>query len=409
MHASSSNAPALLSPHVSRAPRWLVRLLALSAGATVANLYYNQPLLAAMARDFAASERDTGAIPTLTQLGYGLAMLLLVPLGDRYERRGLIVRMTGATVVALICVGAAPNLPTLAIASLFLGVASMVPQYLVPYAAGAAAPEERGRVVGTVMSGLLIGILLSRALSGFVGARFGWRATYFAAALTMALLAIVLRAYLPPQPPEREISLRELYTSLSGLIRAQPSLRFHSLLGALSFACFSVFWSTLAFHLAAPRLGYGSAVTGAFGVIGVVGAVAAPIVGRLADSRDSRVISLLATACMLASFAIFGAWGDSLVGLAIGVVLLDLGVQANQINNQARVYALAPAMRNRLNTVYMSTYFAGGALGSGLGTLAWSAAGWLGVSLAGGTVASAALSLLAIRARGRPASPTAAA
>ncbi|HEY2735815.1 MAG TPA: MFS transporter, partial [Polyangiales bacterium] len=181
------------------APRRLVALLSISAGISVANLYYNQPLLAAMARSFGASERDTGLIPTATQLGYGLAMLVLVPLGDRYERRMLIVRMTWASVLALILVAIAPNLASLAAASLLLGIASMVPQYLVPYAAGAAAAHERGQVVGTVMSGLLIGILLSRTISGFVGAHFGWRVMYLVAALAMAALSVVLRTGLPAQ------------------------------------------------------------------------------------------------------------------------------------------------------------------------------------------------------------------
>jgi predicted MFS family arabinose efflux permease len=213
MVETSSPIEAQASPNSRSAPRGLVLLLAVSAGATVANLYYNQPLLAAMARDFGASARDTGVIPTLTQLGYGLAMLLLVPLGDRYERRGLIVRMTSASVVALALVAAAPNLWALGAASLLLGVASMVPQYLVPYAAGAAAPDQRGRVVGTVMSGLLIGILLSRTVSGSVGAHFGWRAVYVIAAGAMAALALILRTHLPPQPPEQEVPLRTLYTS----------------------------------------------------------------------------------------------------------------------------------------------------------------------------------------------------
>jgi predicted MFS family arabinose efflux permease len=381
------------------APRWLVALLALSAGATVANLYYNQPLLASMARSFGASESDVGLIPTLTQLGYGMAMLVLVPLGDRYERRALIVRMTWISVLALGLVAVAPSLPTLAAASFILGVASMTPQYIVPYAAGAAAPEERGSVVGTVMSGLLIGILLSRTLSGFVGARYGWRAMYIAAACAMAALGGVLRVYLPRQAPEHDVPLRALYTSLIGLVRDEPVLRLHAVLGALTFAAFSAFWSTLAFHLSTPPLAYGSAVVGAFGVIGVVGAVAAPLVGRFADGRDSGVVTLAAGSLVLLSFIVFGVFGNSLIGLGVGVVLLDLGVQANQVTNQTRIYSLAPQMRNRLNTVYMATYFAGGALGSALGVFAWSRAGWAAVSAVGGVLALATVILFVVGRR----------
>jgi predicted MFS family arabinose efflux permease len=169
----------------------------------------------------------------------------------------------------------------------------------------------------------------------------------------------------------------------------------YSILGAISFACFSVFWSTLAFHLASPALGYGSAVAGGFGLIGVVGAVAAPLVGRFADGRDPAIITVIACSAVFASFVVFGLFGESLIGLAIGVVLLDLGVQSNQITNQARVYALAPAMRNRLNTIYMASYFAGGALGSAIGVFAWSSAGWRAVSIAGGALALIALALFA--------------
>jgi predicted MFS family arabinose efflux permease len=383
-----------------RAPAALVTLLAFSAGGTVANLYYNQPLLAAMARSTGATERQIGMIPTLTQLGYGLAMVALVPLGDRYERRGLIVRMTWASVVALGLVAIAPNWAALCVASLLLGIASMIPQYIIPYAAGVAAPEERGRVVGTVMSGLLIGILVSRTVSGFVGEHFGWRTMYVVAAFAMAALSCVLRVLLPPQPPEQEVSLRALYVSLVGLVREQPVLRLHAALGALTFAGFSAFWSTLAFHLESPQLGYGSAVAGSFGLIGVGGALAAPLAGRFSDGRDSGIVTILAGCAVLVSFAIFGVFGTSLLGLAAGVILLDLGVQASQITNQARVYGLAPHMRNRLNTVYMATYFAGGALGSALGGQAWSIAGWTGVSITGGVLAAAALAVFVIgRAR----------
>jgi predicted MFS family arabinose efflux permease len=387
--------------NTSPAPRTLVALLAVGAGVTVANLYYNQPLLASIAHSFGASERDVGIIPTLTQLGYGAAMLVLVPLGDLYERRGLILRMTWASVVALVLVAVAPNLFALALASLVLGAASMVPQYIVPYAAGAAAEHERGRVVGTVMSGLLIGILLSRTLSGFVGAHFGWRTMYIAAAVGMAALSGVLRAYLPAQPVQRVASLKALYASLAGLVRDEPVLRLHAVLGALTFASFSAFWSTLAFHLASLPQHYGSAVAGGFGLIGVVGAVAAPLVGRFADDRDSGLVTVLATGAIVLSFAIFGAFGQSLAGLAVGVVLLDLGVQSNQITNQARIYALSPHMRNRLNTVYMATYFAGGALGSASGALARTVGGWPAVSFIGGAFGALALGIfVVVRSRG---------
>ncbi len=377
----------------SRAPV-PVALLAVSAGVIVANLYYNQPLLALMAASFGVTEEAVGIIPTVTQLGYGAAMLLLVPLGDRYERRSLIVLMTWASVAALLLVAFAPSLPLLAAASLLLGTTSMVPQYVVPYAATAAAPHERGKVVGTVMGGLLIGILLSRTVSGVVGQRFGWRVMYLAAALAMVVAAVVLRARLPPQSPEpeqRSVPVRVLYGSIFGIVRDEPVVRLHSIIGGLAFASFSVFWSTLAFQIGGPPFHMGSGVVGAFGVVGVVGAIAAPLVGRFADQRDSRIVNVAALLVTLLSFGVFAAFGSSLLGLGVGVILMDLGVQANHISNQTRIFSLNPAMRNRLNTVYMSTYFAGGALGSAIGAVAWHAARWNGVCLAGAALNATAL------------------
>jgi predicted MFS family arabinose efflux permease len=278
-----------------------------------------------------------------------------------------------------------------------------VPQAIVPYAAGAARPTERGGVVGTVMSGVLIGILLSRTVSGLLGARFGWRAVYVLAAGGMLGLAILLRALLPPQRPERVVPWGELYRSIGALVRTEPVLRQHSVMGALTFGAFSVFWSTLSFHLATLPPHYGSAVTGAFGVVGVVGALAAPLVGRFADRRDPRVINGAAIATVAASFAVLAVWRGSLVGIAVGVILLDLGVQANHISNQARIFALDPALRNRLNTVYMVSYFAGGAFGSWLGASAFARFGWTGVCVAGGALGVLALGFFAARVARREA------
>jgi predicted MFS family arabinose efflux permease len=387
------------------APAWLFALLAVAAGATVANLYYNQPLLEAMAGSFGVSQGTAGVIPTLTQVGYGLGMLGLVPLGDRMERRRLIVGMTAASGVVLLGVAAAPSFAALAGLSLLLGLTSMVPQAIVPYAASAARPTERGRAVGSVMSGLLIGILLSRTVSGLLGARFGWRAVYVMAAGVMLALAVALRALLPPQRPDRVVPWGELYRSIGALVRREPVLRQHAVLGALTFAAFSVFWSTLSFHLAALPAHHGSGVTGAFGVVGVVGALAAPLVGRFADTRDPRIINAGAIATVAASFVALWLWSGSLVGIAVGVVLLDLGAQANHISNQARIFALDPALRNRLNTVYMVSYFAGGASGSWLGATAFGRYGWAGVCGAGAALGVAALAFFLARVARRESDP----
>lgn len=391
--------PAEKTSGAASASSGLVGLLAVAAAATVANLYYNQPLLAALRGSFGATQEAMGRVPMLTQLGYGFGMLTLVPLGDRLERRRLIVAMTVVAGLVLVGVSLSPSLGWLTALSFVLGLATMVPQLIVPYAATAAAPHERGRVVGTVMSGLLIGILLSRTVSGFVGARFGWRAMYGAAAVLMMALSIALAAILPAQRPARAVPVRELYASLVTLARREPVLRLHAALGALTFAGFSVFWSTLAFHLAALPGRYGSQVVGLFGVVGVVGALAAPLVGRFADRRDPRLVNGVAIGAVLASFGVLAAFGSSLVGIGAGVVLLDLGAQSNHISNQTRIFSLDPALRSRLNTVYMVTYFAGGALGSWLGAVGWARAGWLGVCAIGAALAALAFAVFARGAR----------
>jgi len=366
-------------PPRAEIPRSLAFLLAAAAGLTVANLYYNQPLLGLIRVTYGVTPREVGFVSTATQLGYGLAMLLLVPLGDRYERRGLIVGMTAASALALVGVALAPSLAALLAMSLVLGVTSMVPQYVVPFAAGLAGEKSRGRAVGTVMSGVLIGILGSRTLAGFVGASFGWRTMYAIAAGFMLVLAALLRASLPTQRPETTMPLAALYRSLVGLVREYPALRRHALLGALTFAAFSAFWTTLTFHLATLPGRYGSETAGLFGLVGVAGALGAPLFGRYADRATPLAVNGLAIVVLMLGYAAFALGGGSLLGLAAGVVLLDLGTQANHISNQTRIFNLDPRRRSRLNTIYMSAYFAGGALGSALGIAVYGRWGWLGV------------------------------
>lgn len=371
--------------------RGLFALLAVAGGAIVANLYYAQPLLPTMAATLHASAQAVGAVPMATQLGYGAGMLVLVPLGDRLERRRFIVVMTALSSLGLVAVALAPDLTVLVAASFALGFASMVPQIIVPYAATASPPDARGRGVGTVMGGLLIGILLSRTVSGFLAAALGWRAVYVLGAVLMLALSALLAWRLPDQRPPTPAAIGEIYASLGRILVRQPVLRLHSLLGAMTFGAFSVFWSTLAFHLAALPPHYGSIAVGAFGLVGVVGALAAPLVGRLADRRDPRIVSGLAIVVTLASFAVFAAAGTSLAGIAAGVVLLDVGAQSNHVSNQTRIFGLDAALRSRLNTVYMTSYFAGGALGSWAGAVAWAKAGWPGVCAAGAATTSVAL------------------
>jgi predicted MFS family arabinose efflux permease len=371
--------PSTHAPPTQPPSRRLIWLLTVATGASVANLYYNQPLLSDIAHTFGATPRGAGSIATLTQAGYAVGMLLFVPLGDIVERRRLITTLLCVVAVALLVTGLGPTLPIVIAASFAVGVTNVVPQLILPFAAGLAPPAMRGRIVGHVVSGLLVGILAGRAVAGVVSDVAGWRAVYLGASGAMLLLALLLRRTLPEAPPSVSVPYPTLIRSLATLFRSEPIIRDAALLGAVNFAAFSAFWTTLAFRLQEPTLHSGSAVAGAFGLIGLVGAVAAPLAGRIADRSSPRRtvgISLLGNG---AAWLVLLAFGHTLAGIAIGVLLLDAATQAGQVSNQARVYALPAAAHSRFNTIYMVCYFAGGATGSALSVLAWDAFRWNGV------------------------------
>jgi predicted MFS family arabinose efflux permease len=381
------------APDVHSAPRLtnaFLWLLAVAAGLSVSNLYYNQPLLPDIARSFGATATRVSAVATATQVGYAVGMLLFVPLGDLVDRRRLVLALLAAVTVALLAASAAPTLPLLAASGAAIGATTVVPQVLVPLAAGLAPPAERGRVVGRVVSGILVGILAARVVSGAVGRVVGWRAMFVVAAGLMLVLALALARWLPRTPPaargsehDAPASYGALLRSLATLAREQPVLRDAALLGALFFAAFSAFWTTLAFRLATPPLHYGSAVAGAFGLLGITGALAAPLAGRFADRGTPRRAVGAAIVVNAVAWLLFLLVGDTLWGIAAGVVLIDAGTQAAQVSNQSRIYTLPAALHSRLNTVFMVTYFVGGALGSVLGAFAWGRFGWAGVCAVG--------------------------
>jgi predicted MFS family arabinose efflux permease len=385
------------TPVLARRTVWV---LAAGAGATVAGNYYSQPLLAEMARSLDVPQGWTGYVPALTQAGFALGLLLFVPLGDVLERRRLALAMLWAGIASLLAVALAPTYAWLAAASLLLGLTTVTPQLLVPFAAHLAPPAQRGRVVGTVMGGLLVGVLLSRTFSGLVGGMLGWRAVYGLAAALLAAFAFVLRAALPTSEPASALPYRKLLASLPVLLREEPALRQSCLFGAATFGCFSVLWTTLTFRLAGPPFGHGSEVAGLFGLVGVVGVLAASLAGRLGDRLDPRRTILAGLALTLSSFWVLWALGDSLWGLTAGILLLDAGVQGTHISNQTRIYAVRPEARNRLNTAYMVSYFVGGGTGSALGAWSWSAWGWPGVCAAGGLLAVVGLTAFAATAGG---------
>lgn len=364
-------------------PRRLILLLAASAGLSVASLYYVQPLLGILAADIHIDARTAGLIPTLTQLGYALGILLLIPLGDRIDRRRLIVIKAMLLAVALLATALAPSITTLLVASLAVGLTATIAQDIVPAAAMLAADRERGKVVGTVMTGLLLGILLSRVVSGVVAEIFGWRAMFVAATVLIVLITIALRRGLPRFEPTSRLAYGALLATLYHLWRDQPELRRAATAQALLSVAFSAFWSTLSIHLL-DSYQLGSAVSGAFGLAGAAGALAAPLAGRMADRGGPHRVTRLGSAIVVLSFVAMAAepwlsppWALGLI--VIGALGFDFGIQATLVSHQALIYELDPAARSRLNAVMFTMVFIGMAVGSALGSWLLGQWGWTGV------------------------------
>jgi predicted MFS family arabinose efflux permease len=369
--------------------------MALSVGAIVANIYYVQPLLAAMARTFSVSVGMIGLVAMLTQVGTAMGMLIFVPLGDSRDRRALLTALLSGAAVALCGVATARNLIWISIASFAVGLCGAAVHIIVPFAAQLAPENTRGQVLGTVFSGLLIGILLARTFSGVVASFFGWRSVYAIAAVGMLALMLLLRARLPKVAPQNSLRWPALMRSLVVLVRDHPALRESAFLGTALLCVFSAFWTTLVFLLQTPPYHYGSSAAGLFGLVGAAGALCAPLVGRFADRKGPRFTILLALLTTLASFLLLGAFGKIMAGLIAGVVLLDVGVQSGHVANQTRIYALDANARSRLNTVYMFCYFTGGSLGSWLGAIFWEYKGWTAVCALGIAVMAIALVVFA--------------
>jgi predicted MFS family arabinose efflux permease len=370
-------------------PGGVTLLLAGAAGLVAANLYYNQPLLNLIASTRGLESASAAWITIGTQLGYGSGMLFLVPLGDQFDRKRLMIWTTLCSAAALSAFPFAPNVVCFLLISFLIGLFSATPQLAVPYAAGLAPAGKRGQVVGLVMSGLLIGILLSRSFSGLLAAYSSWQMVFWIAAILMVALALFLVRVLPPEKPGTRSSYLRLLISLPGLLVREPVLRRQSFLGALGFCCFSVFWTTLTFYLSSLPAHYGSDVLGGFGILAVTGALVAPIAGRLAEKYSPGLINALFLVLVMIAFTIM--WFSDrhpLLLIGLGVLILDAGVQGNQITNQTRIYSLRADLHSRLNSVYMVIYFIGGALGSFVGSLIWRDFGWHGVCLLGAVLAA---------------------
>lgn len=357
-------------------------LMSFSAGLVVANLYYNQPLLHLISVTFGVTEAAVSNIALSTQLGYAFGLLLIIPLGDKLSNHKILQFDFVVMIIALLAAGVSQTLFALVVSSFFIGFTSAIPQLFVPMAAQMSDEKGRGRAIGIVMSGLLIGILGSRIISGVIGEAFGWRIMYFAATVLMVLLFIILKWKLPVLKPSYKGTYGNLLASLWHYFKTEPSLRLAALRGGLAFASLSAFWTTLVF-LMEDTFGYGSTITGAFGIFGIAGALGATVVGKMSDKINKNKIILYSSILLIISWLVFLGSGESIIGLILGVIFVDLGLQALHITNQNIIFSKNPEARNRVNTIYMVGFFVGGAIGTSLGALAWQYYGWIGVSTLG--------------------------
>lgn len=380
------------------ASQWIILALALGAGFSVAAIYYSQPLLPLMGSDLHLTVNGMGLVPTLTQAGYALGILFLLPLGDRYDRRRLILLKSAALALLLLACSLTAHFPALLLVSLLIGMAATMAQDIVPAAAILAPAGKQGKTVGTVMTGLLLGILLSRTVSGFVGAAFGWRMMFQLAAVSIAFIGVLMWSVLPRFATHSTLSYPALMKSVAHLWQRYPALRRAAFAQGFLSVAFSAFWSTLAVMLL-EKYQLGSAVAGTFGIAGAAGALAAPLAGGLADKVGAEKVTQLGAMLVTASFALmftlpFLPPHAQLAVIAVSAIGFDLGLQSSLVAHQNLVYGLEPQARGRLNALLFTVVFVGMAAGSALGSKVYSMAGWSGVVA---LAALAGLVALAIR------------
>ena len=366
----------------------LILLMSVATGLAVASNYYAQPLLDTIARAFDLSASSAGFIVTAAQLGYAAGLLFLVPLGDMFERRMLIVSMTLLAAGGMLITASSQSLTMMIIGTALTGLFSVVAQILVPLTATLASPEKRGKVVGTIMSGLLLGILLARTVAGLLATLGGWRTVYWVASVLMVIMALALWRGLPKVKQENHLNYPQLLASVFSLFTRDKLLRTRAVLGCLTFANFSILWTSMAFLLAAPPFNYSEGVIGLFGLAGAAGALGARPAGGLADKGKSHMTTSAGLVLLLLSWGAIWYGHVSVLALIVGILVLDLTVQGVHITNQTVIYRVKPDARNRLTAGYMTSYFIGGAAGSLISASAWQHAGWTGVCAIGAIVAA---------------------
>ncbi|CAD5282254.1 Major facilitator superfamily MFS_1 [Alteromonas sp. 38] len=366
-------------------------LMSSAVAATVANLYYNQPILPQIGKDLGLSTHQLGAIPSAGQIGYAVALLFLSPLGDTVSRKTIIGLLSLLLVIASLVAFSTTSLFMLVAACFTIGLGTNITQQIIPFAASLSTPENKGKVIGTIMTGLTVGILLSRTVSGFVGEFFNWRAVFLMSALLATCFGILLHLYLPANKPASTMPYPKLVLSMISLIKQHAALRQSALTGSLWFAAFNALWATLALHVHESPFNYNAQQAGLFGVVALAGIVGAKVSGSLVNKVGVRNMINIALGLIFLGFTISGLFGENLWGLIVGIVLIDLGIFSAQVSNQVRVFSIDLSAQSRINGIYMLGYYLGGALGSYTGLIAFNTFSWFGVVVVSLAFVSSAL------------------
>lgn len=372
---------------------WLVTLLAVMAGVSVANLYYCQPLLNLIREDMSLTEFEVNLMPVCTQVGYALGLLFIVPMGDLYNRRTTITTCFTCLILSLLGIGLTHDVRLLLISSLITGFCSVAPQVFIPFVTLYSKPEEKAKKAGFILSGLLCGILGSRVISGYMGNAFGWRTIYFAAAAGILVSALVILKVFPNVEPTFKGKFRTLMTSILTLVREHPRALLYSVRSALVFGSILGMWACLAFRMSEAPFYDGSDTVGLLGLCGIAGALTASNVGRFIPHYGIERINIIGVVLVLFSWVIMGFLHNTYAGIITGVIMIDIGMQCVQLSNQTATMQLCPKASSRMNTIYMTTYFIGGSLGTFLAGTLWSQFGWMGAVGAGSSLASLAIAL----------------
>lgn len=370
---------------------WLVLLLAIMAGVSVANLYYCQPLLNLIREDMRLTEFQVNLMPVFTQIGYASGLLFIIPMGDLYNRRKTITACFLCLIVSLCSIALTHSVLLLLIASLITGFCSVAPQVFIPFVTLYSRPEEKAKKAGFILTGLLCGILGSRVVSGYVGNLFGWRVIYYVAAVAIFISAVLTLKYFPNVAPTYKGKFSKLMTSLVSLVNEHPRAMLYSVRSALTFGSILGMWACLAFRMAEAPFYQGSDTVGLLGLCGVAGALTASNVGRYVPRFGVERINLFGILCVLASWIIMAIFHCTYTGIIAGVILIDIGMQCVQLSNQTATIQLSPNASSRMNTIYMTTYFIGGSLGTFVAGTMWSLFGWMGTVASGGCMAALAI------------------